>query len=197
VPLDPLAAVEHYLNGGAASVDLLEIEGGRGWGINVAGVGFDARVAHRVNARRRISRGLATYLACVGAELVRHRPLAATIRIDDDTWRGPALLVAVANARSYGAGMLIAPHAEVDDGLLDVVLVEQMSRAEFLVNFPKVMRGTHLSHPKVRTWRGEEVVIETEEPSPWLIDGDVRGETPVEVRIAPGRARVWMPGGSA
>jgi len=192
--LDPMGAIAEHLAGAPAPVDLLEVDDGREWAINVMGVGFDANVARRVNVRSRVTGGLLAYLSCVCAELVSYRPVGVELTIDGAGWSGDALLVAIANARSYGAGMMIAPHAEVDDGLLDLVVVEHMSRSNFLVNFPRVMRGTHLSHPAVHTWRGREVRVETDEPSPVLIDGDLKGETPVQVRIAPGRAILWMPG---
>ncbi len=194
LPLDPIAAVHRCLAGGPAEIDLLEIDGERGPAVNIAGVGFDARVARRVNSRSRITGGLAAYLTSVGVELARNRPTEIAMTVDGARWRGSALLVAVANARSYGAGMMIAPQAEIDDGKLDVVLVEHMSRSRFVTSFPKVMRGTHLRHPAVRAWQGREVTISTDLPTPVLIDGDVRGETPLRVRIAPRRAMVWMPG---
>ncbi|MEA3403868.1 MAG: diacylglycerol kinase family protein [Armatimonadota bacterium] len=191
---DPLAAARQTLRGEATDIDLLELDGGRLWSVNAVGVGFDARVAARMNRRVRVTGGLAAYLTAVSQELVRHRPTEMRLRVDDARWEGQALLVAVANGRSYGAGMQIAPHALIDDGLLDVVLVGHLGRLEFLANFPKVLRGTHLTHPAVTTWRASEVAIETPEPSPMLVDGDVRTQTPVTVRVAPGRARFWMPG---
>ncbi len=194
LPLDPVSAAERYLLGTAGVFDLLCVDGGSQWAINVMGVGFDAGVARRVNRRSRLTGGLAAYLMCVAAELASNRPLEVGIAIDGERWEGRALLVAIANARSYGAGMMIAPHARIDDGLLDVVLVEHMTRASFVRHFPRVMRGTHLSLPCVRTWRGTEVSIETDEPSPVLIDGDLKSETPLTVQIAAGRARLWMPG---
>ena len=91
--------------------------------------------------------------------------------------------------------MMIAPQAKIADGLLDVVLVEHMGRARFLRDFPKVMRGEHLRLPAVHTWQGEQVTVETDEPSPVLIDGDLSGETPLRVRVMPAGGKVWMPGG--
>lgn len=194
LPLDPVEAAERYLAGCAAPCDLFRVDDGRCWVVNIVGVGFDARVARRVNQRSRLTGGLIAYLSCVAAELVVHRPTEVSISIDGDRWEGSALLVAVANSRSYGAGMMIAPHAQIDDGLLDVVLVEHISRSCFAASFPRVMRGTHLSLPFVHTWRGSRVSIETDEPSPVLIDGDLSGETPVNVEVADGRGLLWMPG---
>jgi len=104
------------------------------------------------------------------------------------------LLVAIANAQSYGAGMRIAPRASVTDGLLDLVVVEQLGRLEFVRAFPRVFAGTHDTHPAVSMWQAREVVVHTAGPQPVLIDGDLRGETPLTVKAAPGRGQLWWPG---
>lgn len=194
LPMDPVAAVARYVAGAPAEIDLLEIDDGRNWAVNIVGAGFDARVARRVNLRSRLTGGLLAYLTCVGVELARNRPTNLSLTVDGERWEGRALLVAIANARSYGAGMIIAPQAEIADGMLDVVLVEHMSRARFVADFPKVMRGAHLQMPAVRAWRATEVSIDADQPAPVLIDGDVDSETPLSVRIAPRAATLWMPG---
>ena len=195
--VDPAEAARQLVGGGPAPVDLLEVDGGRRWAINIAGVGFDARVAARVNRRSRRTGGLLAYLTAVGAELVRHRPTRVRITVDGEEWEGPALLVAAANGRSYGAGMMIAPEARVDDGLMDVVLVRHMSRARFVASFPHVMRGTHLALPEVTAWRARALTVETPAPQPLLVDGDLQGETPTTIRVAPGRALMWVPGNTS
>ncbi len=119
------------------------------WSVNIIGVGFDARVANRINRRVRVFGGRIAYLVAVGQELLQHRPVRLKIRIDSDEWHGNALLLAVANSRSYGGGMLIAPDAKIDDGLADVVLVEHLSRIEFILSFHEVLNGTHLRLPRV------------------------------------------------
>lgn len=190
---DPADAARQLIRGHATDIDLLEINDGALWSVNVMGVGFDARVAERINRRPRLTGGLLAYLSAVAQELIVHCAIEIRLDVGGEQWEGRALLLAVANARSYGAGMKIAPEAEIDDGLLDVVLVEHMGRFKFLANFPKVLRGTHLSHAAVRTWKARQVSIETPKPSPVLVDGDVQCETPVRVRVCEGRARFWMP----
>ena len=194
---DPAEVARQLVAGGPANVDLLEVDGGRRWAINICGVGFDARVAARTNRRSRLTGGLLAYLTAVGAELVRHRPTQVRMTVDGETWEGPALLVAAANGRSYGAGMMIAPAARVDDGLMDVVLVRHMGRARFARCFPRVMRGTHLVLPEVTAWQARELTVETLAPSPLLVDGDLQGETPTTIRVAPGRALLWVPGSTS
>jgi len=191
----PRHAARQLLRGKVASIDLLQVNDGALWSVNVMGLGFDAQVTLRMNGRTGSGAGLATYLIAVARELITYRPTRLRVTVDGETWQGPAVLLAVANARSYGAGMKIAPMAEVDDGRLDVVLVEHIGRLELLYNFPRVFRGTHTSHPAVHIWRGTQVAIETlDGPAPVLVDGDVQCRTPLTVRVSPGRARLLMPG---
>ena len=104
------------------------------------------------------------------------------------------MLVAVANAQCYGAGMRIAPRADITDGLLDIVVVEHLSRLAFLRSFPQVFRGTHEHHPAVHMWQAREARVETQTRQHVLVDGELQAETPLDVRVAPRRARLWMPG---
>lgn len=190
---DPAQAVRQALRGRARRMDLLEINGGECWSFNVTGTGFDAAVAERINRRARLTRGPTAYLSAVLQELARYRATEVRLQVDGEAWEGRALLVAVANAQGYGAGMRIAPQARIDDGRLDVVLVKDLSRARCLWSLPRVFRGTHLGHPAVRTWRAREVTVETEESAPVLVDGDVRVRTPLRVRVAPGKGLLWTP----
>jgi diacylglycerol kinase (ATP) len=193
LPRAPAAAAKQALVGHPAEVDLLEVNGGEAWALNVLGAGFDARVAERMNRRCRALPGLAAYLAAVAAELAHCRPTAVRVQVGKETWEGSALLVAIANATCYGAGMRIAPEADIMDGLLDVVLVEHVGRLAFARAFPRVFRGTHTTHPAVHMWRASDCRVETAEPAPVLVDGDVQLRTPLHVRVAHRRAKLWMP----
>lgn len=192
--LEPALAAAQLVQGAPEPVDLMEIDGGRWWAVNVLGIGFDSRVAGRMARKSRAVGGIWAYLLAVAGEFAAFRSTRMKLTVDDQHWEGPALLTAIGNARSYGAGMKITPQAEIDDGWLDVVVVGAMSRLQFLRNFPRVMHGTHLSHPAVHTWRGKSIHLEAEEPVPINVDGDLRGETPLSVRVAPGRALLWRPG---
>lgn len=192
----PAQAAQQILGGGPVPVDLLEVGETGIVALNIIGAGFDAAVARRMNAQTR-NAGFLAYLSAVLLELADLRPTELRLRIDGAEWQGRALLVAVANAQSYGAGMRIAPQASITDGLLDVVLVREMSRLHFLRSLPLVFRGAHLSHSHVQVWQGREVHIETAEPAPVLVDGDLRAHTPLTVRVLPGRARLWLPSSPA
>lgn len=194
---EPRLAAAQLVGGRPAPVDLLETECGGVVALNVMGVGFDARVCERINRRRRIVSGKLAYLPAVARELIAYRPIEVRLRVDDRHWEGRILLLAVANAKSYGAGMMISPLSRIDDGLLDVVVVQALSRVEFIRSFPRVFRGTHLDHPAVLALRGREVEVLTEEPCPVLSDGDLMTVTPLRVHVLPGRSLLWLPGPKA
>jgi diacylglycerol kinase (ATP) len=104
--------------------------------------------------------------------------------------------VAVGNGPSYGGGMNIAPAASLDDGLLDVTVVGEMHRAQMLVNFPKVFKGTHISHPKVTTFRATRVELaslDTAVPMDVYADGERVGPLPATMESVPDALTVRVP----
>lgn len=169
---------------------LFEETGAQHLFINVAGCGFDALVAERVNDFRfhplwRHVRGVPAYLSAVGQELLKLRAADLILECDGKEIQHRAMLCAVANATSYGGGMLVAPDAKPDDGEFDICLIKEAGCLEFLRAFPRVFKGTHTSHPKVQMRRGREITIQSAPPLPVLIDGEVRGTTPVRFWLEP------------
>lgn len=161
-----------------------------GFSLNIAGCGFDAVVADRINRGFRQLSGTTAYVVGVLDTLRTYRPAPIRLTVDGQSLETTVTLCAIANARYYGGGMKIAPDAQIDDGLLDVVLVEGVGRAEFLRAFPRVFKGTHLSHPKVRFLRGRRVRLETEPSLPVMSDGELIGTSPAEFEIVPSALRV-------
>jgi diacylglycerol kinase (ATP) len=163
------------------------------WFINVAGCGFDAVVAERVNRGFRYLHGTAAYVAAVCQALLTYRPAAMRLTLDGTTLELRAMLCTVANSQSYGGGMRIAPDAQMDDGLFDLCLLGDTGRWEFLRAFPRVFRGTHVTHPKVQMLRARHIHIVSDPPLPVLIDGDVIGTTPVEFTLSPRAIEILAP----
>jgi diacylglycerol kinase (ATP) len=124
----------------------------------VLGAGFDAVVNERANAWS-WPRGRARYIAAMLRELPVFTPRACTIDLDGEVWSTAAMLVAVGNGPSYGGGMRVTPDARMDDGLLDVMVVEPISRTQLLRIFPRVYAGTHVEHPAVTVRRARQVTV--------------------------------------
>lgn len=189
---DPVAAAGIVAAGVVRDVDAGRV-GGEEWFAGVMACGFDSRVNERANRMTRPP-GMARYLLAMVQELREFRPLPFRITVDGETREFGGMLVAVANTRSYGAGMRVCPHARPDDGLLDVTIVEEMSTAAFLRIFPSVYRGGHLGRPGVVTLRGKEITV----AAPGVVayaDGERLGPLPLTCAVHPGALRVLAPAG--
>ena len=173
--------------------------------INIAGIGFDGEVSDEVNRRGKRGGSLAYFLN-VFRVLARYENKRARMTLigEDKADRvidGAFNLVAVCNGRYFGGGMLVSPNSVAHDGRFHVIAIEAMSRAEFAVNFLKVYRGTHLSHPKVKEYLAREVRVELLDPSsPTSLsagegsrvqrmfleaEGELFGEAPAHFRVLP------------
>jgi YegS/Rv2252/BmrU family lipid kinase len=136
----------------------LDCDGQRKHFLNIASAGLSGEVDRRVNSAP--VRRPWTFLAATIGTLISHRPQQMRVSLDSKPWyEGAAYLVAVANGTTFGHGMRIAPTAQINDGLFDVVLVEGMPRAEILMALRKVYNATHLVHPGVHFRRAKEVQI--------------------------------------
>jgi len=189
-PLDAFAALEF---GRDRVVDLGRVNGR--WYTCVTASGFDAEANRWANTVHRLS-GTALYVAAVLRTLAVYQPHPFRLTIDGDAHEMKAWLVAVGNGPSYGGGMNIAPGASLDDGLLDVTVVGEMTRLQMLVNFPKVFKGTHTSHPKVTTYRAKRVGLESLDasvPMDVYADGERVGPLPAAMEAVGGALTARVP----
>ena len=170
----------------------IAIAGDKFW-INVAGMGFDAVVANRINQGIRFTTGTAAYVLAVISELRRFEPIRLKIKTEEESLETLAVLCAVANCQSYGGGMRIAPNANINDGKLEIVLVGEMSKSEFLRQFPKVFKGAHLGHPKVQTWQTESIEVIGPVDTPVLMDGELTAPGGFRTRVLPKAISFVMP----
>ncbi|HTR70894.1 MAG TPA: diacylglycerol kinase, partial [Mycobacteriales bacterium] len=118
------------------------------------------------------------------------RPLPFTIRLDDEPpWQTEAMLVALGNAQSYGAGMRVTPDADLTDGLIDVMVLGPVSKIEFLRTFPKVFKGTHVDHPAVTVRRARAVTLSAPGVNAYA-DGEFLSALPVTCDCVQGAVRI-------
>lgn len=151
--------------------------------------GFDAIVNERANLMRH-PKGPSRYILALLAELVRMRPFRYRVELDDERLELDALMVSVGNNVSLGGGMRIAPDAELDDGLLDVMIVKPLSRLAFLRLFPRVFEGAHTTLPAVMMRRAKRIRIEADAPLVSYADGERIAPLPVELEVEPRALRV-------
>jgi diacylglycerol kinase (ATP) len=140
LPRRPAAAIRAAAEGRTRRIDAGEL-GGRLF-FNIAGVGFDAEVALRFNQRPGRRRGLWPYVAFVFDELRRYRPSRYTVALDDETFESEAFAIILANSPQYGNAIRVAPDATLDDGLLDVLLVDHRSIPRHLWRARHLLLGT-------------------------------------------------------
>jgi len=201
----PKRALDAVFEGHTRRVDVgrMECEGVARHFVNVAGSGFDALVAKRINewGKRpalRHARGVGAYLLAVAREMATFRSFDLTLELDGERIETGAVLVAIANAKSYGGGMMVCPHARLDDGLFDVCLIQSVSRTQFLRAFPGVFAGKHISHPRVMMRRCRTIRVESKQNIPILADGEIighnsLGSTAFECHILPRALTVCAP----
>jgi len=154
----------------------------------VLGAGFDSRVNDRAN-RMSWPRGRQRYNLAILGELRVFRPLPFMLELDGEPWQTEAMLVAIGNAKSYGAGMKVTPDAVVDDGLVDVMVLGPVSKPEFLKTFPKVFKGTHVSHPAVTIRRARVVSLSSPGVTAYA-DGEYLADLPITCETVPGAVTV-------
>ena len=115
-------------------------------------------------------------------ELAKLRVLNYRVTIDGQDFSGRYLLVAVANAQSFGGGMKVTPEASVDDGIVDVLLLKPLSRLNFLRIYPRVFKGTHVTDPRVIITRGRSIQIDCEGVVAYA-DGEAMSPLPVDISV--------------
>jgi diacylglycerol kinase (ATP) len=195
VPAEPLTAAtavaDAVRDGRSTPVDLARVvtaEGDVRWYGAVLAAGFDAIVNERAN-RLRWPRGPRRYDLAILLEMTRLRPRAYRLELDGVDRGFTGVLVAIGNCPSYGGGMLICPDADPTDGLLDVVVAASLGRGALVRLKPRLRRGTHLSDPRVGSYRAREVRIGAPEIIGYA-DGERVGALPLVVSCAPGAVRL-------
>lgn len=186
-------ALEKILGGQSRPLDVLQLttdDGRRRFVLNVASAGISGPVDEAVNAIP--GRGQASYLWATLGALRRYRPAPCRVIVDGELWHeGGLLLVAVANGTSFGRGMKIAPHARVDDGEADVVLIRPVATWQLMFRLPQIYLGTHLDSSLVRWGRGRTVRLEPlSEIPPFDLDGEVFPSAAAEITVLPAALNV-------
>ena len=180
---DPLAATELLPRLRRRPADLATVAG-RAY-LNVAGAGFDSEVNRVANQRLSWAGNRPRYVGAVLAELVVGRVASFELVLDGRAMALRGWLVAVANGPSYGGGMRVAPQASLDDGLLDVVVISEIGKLEFLRTFPKVFSGGHVEHPAVAVHRAARVDLDADRTLAVYADGEPAGTLPATFEVRP------------
>jgi diacylglycerol kinase (ATP) len=178
--------LERILSTPPSAIDLGNVDSE--WFAAILSTGFDSIVNERAN-RLSWPQGPQRYNVAIALELPKFNPIEYEITMDSMTVTTEAMLIAVGNGRSYGGGMLVCPHAQINDGLFDVMILEPVSKVEFLKVFPKVFSGSHLSHPAVKTYRTQKISISADAVA--YADGERIGHAPVSAECIASAGLTW------
>ena len=186
-------ALEIVVGGKVRSVDAGEVNGIRF--NNGLGIGFDADVAAGVALAPKYLGGFGGYLWSVGRLLLWGMKChEVRLKLGREEISAETILVAVALGTTYGARFKLAPGSSIQDGAFDVVWSEEVTRAEVLRLIPAVLRGTHLTHPKIHFARTAEVEVFLTTPTSAHVDGEMLPSTrDFRARVLPGALRVLAP----
>ncbi len=153
--------------------------------VNFAGLGFDAEIVRATIQKFKALGGIPAYLMGLISALLFYRNKDISITLDGEVEEQRVCAVVVSNGKYGGGGMLPAPNADPTDGLLDVLIVGDVSKPDLLVSLPRIYRGTHLSHGKVTLKTAREIEIKSSQQMLLQADGELVGEAPARFRVMP------------
>lgn len=191
LPKRPQDALDVVLSGRVTHIDV-GIVNGRLF-CNVAGTGFDAQVAARVNETGKKQGGAIPYVKAVFETLFTYENAPLRITLDGVTHEVRSLLMAVGNGRFLAGGMMICPQADLRDGQFDVVIAGDIGKIGTILTLPRVFNGSHLKHPKVSYHRARQVVVEGPSHLRIQADGEMVGNLPATFELRPRALPMLLP----
>ena len=195
IPKDYREAVTALAQGRSKLIDLgrMEMKNHEGemvtrYFINIASFGIGGDVDDRVNKTSKALGGKASFMWGSLKAMMAYRNKKVHVLLDDENDLGERQVfnVAVANGQFHGGGMHIAPHADLSDGLFDVIVLGDFKKLETMMQMPKIYNAGHIGHPKVETYRAKKVVATSNEQVLLDVDGEQPGMLPTTFTICPG-----------
>ncbi len=193
VPTDTETAVKQILKGETKKIDLIDISGVRC--LNVASTGLDIEVL-RTYEKVKIFKGKARYYWALLKTLLRFSSYKAVITIDGEKIERDALVVAGGNGKCFGGGMVVTPHAKLDDGKISITIVNRIKKYQIPTKLPKFVKGKHdklvgiVEHYECDEF---EVILPEEKVPATEIDGEVISMHPFKCKILPSVLKIFKP----
>jgi diacylglycerol kinase (ATP) len=153
--------------------------------VNFAGLGFDAEIVRATTQKYKALGSVPSYLMGLLTTLMLYRNHEVSLELDGKKEHRKVCAVMMSNGKYGGGSMLVAPHADPMDGLLDVLIIDDLSKPDLLWSLPRIYRGTHLTHPKVTWQRARDVYIQPRQPLSLQADGELLGESPARFTVLP------------
>ncbi len=154
--------------------------------INMAGLGFDAVVAKRANVQKDRGRsGIILYFLNILTNLWKFHHIHTHIRVDGQELKDDVFTMSIGIGRYSGGGMIQTPDSIPDDGMFDVTVIKKMGKLQIIRSLPLLYNGKILKHPRVVSFRGKKIFIQSESEIQLEADGESLGHSPVELEIIP------------
>ena len=160
--------------------------------VNFAGMGFDAEIVKATTQKYKTLNATVSYLAGLLSSLLFYKNKTVTLNVDGEAIQEKVCTVLVSNGKYGGGGMFAAPEADISDGLLDVLIIGDLSKPDLLWSLPRVYRGTHLTHPKVTLKKVREIEIRSGDSVSLQADGELLGGLPARFYVLPSLLNVVL-----
>ena len=180
-------AVRNIVENRRIRIDVGEMTcgGKRSWFINMLGNGYAADVLRE--AIRFKKTGPLAYTLGVFSSLVNLKAVPTRLNIDGKEYKRDTIFTMICNSKITGGNMLMAPDADITDGLFDVVIINKMTRRRLISLLPTLFKGDHINAPETEVLRGKQIIVETDPETVLNVDGELFGTTPLSVTMLPGQ----------
>ena len=191
LPKDPAEAFKAQLDGSPRRIDVGNLNDI--YFLNVSGSGFDAEVLKQAARFKRFGKGIIPYLLGIFAALHLFKPLSVEITHDGQTRSMEVTIFSLGNGRYFGGGMKSVPHAVINDGLFDVVVISRVNRLQILSLLAKFVSGKHTSLPQASEFRCSELTVRCNDTMTMDIDGELVDMKTAHYRLLPGALEIMAP----
>jgi YegS/Rv2252/BmrU family lipid kinase len=190
IPSKPSEAARLVMEGEERLIDVADVDG-RPY-VGIASVGIDSDANRIANETDKVKGNLVYFYAGVWA-LARWKPATFEVVVDGKPHSVTGYGVAIANSKAYGGGVQLVPHAQLDDGRLDVMLTRAHAKLHWLSAGVKAFKGAHVDDPNLQWLSGSEIEVSADRPFTVYADGDPIGDLPVTIRVSKQALRVIAP----
>lgn len=191
ITTDPRQIAQTIIGGHTPAIDIGRVNDR--YFCTVATMGVDAEVSSFVNNMKMPLTGTPAYIYGALRVLARYKPHTVRIESDFGVIEKPILLASSANTSTYGGAIPIAPNADPSDGLLDLCMIDSVSRWRAMTLLPAVMRARHVKLREVAFHKVRSMRITSEHPLDIWADGEWITKTPAQIQIEPAALQVCRP----
>lgn len=153
---------------------------------NIAGLGFDASVVKRTNIQKTLGKsGKSSYYSALLKSLTSYKTTNTRVTVNENSTENDTFSISIGIGKFSGGGMMQTPEAVIDDGLFDITVIKSMNKLEIIRSLKMLYDGSILKHPKIISFKGEKIRIESEPEINLEVDGESLGHSPIEFDIIP------------